>query len=85
MIDKPSLLETSVLPLVYKQSRFASFSRQLNVSLVFFGFGQEGLGAGCPFVCATDDRCLLLCLDIWVYEKGTFGLIVGFLACQPNR
>ncbi len=32
IIEKPGELEIVVLPEVYKQSRFASFSRQLNVS-----------------------------------------------------
>jgi hypothetical protein len=32
IIDNPAELEVKVLPLVYKQTRFASFSRQLNVS-----------------------------------------------------
>ncbi len=32
IIERPGDLEQQVLPLVYKQSRFASFSRQLNVS-----------------------------------------------------
>ncbi len=31
IIEQPGELESKVLPLVYKQSRFASFSRQLNV------------------------------------------------------
>jgi hypothetical protein len=32
-IDNPEELSKQILPLVYRQSRFASFSRQLNVSL----------------------------------------------------
>jgi hypothetical protein len=32
VIRKPRELEAHILPLVYKQSKFASFSRQLNVS-----------------------------------------------------
>ena len=32
IIEKPDELASKVLPLVYKQTRFASFSRQLNVS-----------------------------------------------------
>jgi hypothetical protein len=31
-IDNPEELSKQILPLVYRQSRFASFSRQLNVS-----------------------------------------------------
>jgi len=33
IIEKPEDLSKKILPLVYRQSRFASFSRQLNVSL----------------------------------------------------
>ena len=33
IIEKPEELAEKILPLVYRQSRFASFSRQLNVSL----------------------------------------------------
>jgi hypothetical protein len=33
IIERPEELAEKVLPLVYRQSRFASFSRQLNVSL----------------------------------------------------
>ena len=33
VIEKPDELADKILPLVYRQSRFASFSRQLNVSL----------------------------------------------------
>lgn len=32
IIRKPKDLESHILPLIYKQSKFASFSRQLNVS-----------------------------------------------------
>lgn len=32
IIEKPDELAEKILPLVYRQSRFASFSRQLNVS-----------------------------------------------------
>lgn len=32
IIEKPDELADKILPLVYRQSRFASFSRQLNVS-----------------------------------------------------
>lgn len=35
VIEKPDELADKVLPLVYRQSRFASFSRQLNVSELF--------------------------------------------------
>jgi len=33
IIEKPDELADKILPLVYRQSRFASFSRQLNVGL----------------------------------------------------
>lgn len=33
IIEKPLELSHKILPAVYRQSRFASFSRQLNVSL----------------------------------------------------
>lgn len=33
IIEKPEELAEKILPLIYRQSRFASFSRQLNVSL----------------------------------------------------
>ena len=33
IIEKPEELAEKILPLVYRQSRFASFSRQLNVSV----------------------------------------------------
>lgn len=32
VIEKPLELEATVLPRIYKQSKFSSFSRQLNVS-----------------------------------------------------
>lgn len=35
IVEKPEQLALHVLPSVYRQSRFASFSRQLNVSLHF--------------------------------------------------
>jgi hypothetical protein len=41
LIQRPAELEVKVLPLVYKQSRFASFSRQLNVSRLRIGRGGD--------------------------------------------
>lgn len=35
IVERPEQLALHVLPSVYRQSRFASFSRQLNVSLRF--------------------------------------------------
>jgi hypothetical protein len=34
IVEKPEQLAIHVLPSVYRQSRFASFSRQLNVRLI---------------------------------------------------
>jgi hypothetical protein len=36
IVEKPEQLAIHVLPSVYRQSRFASFSRQLNVIIRFF-------------------------------------------------
>ena len=37
IVERPEQLALHVLPSVYRQSRFASFSRQLNVSIYFLG------------------------------------------------
>jgi hypothetical protein len=34
IVERPEQLALHVLPSIYRQSRFASFSRQLNVSLL---------------------------------------------------
>lgn len=40
IVEKPEQLAIHVLPSVYRQSRFASFSRQLNVSIPPFVFAH---------------------------------------------
>jgi hypothetical protein len=40
IIEKPDELAAKILPAVYRQSRFASFSRQLNVGTVDSKLGQ---------------------------------------------
>jgi len=45
IVERPEQLALHVLPSIYRQSRFASFSRQLNVRLVppFFFFDSSDL------------------------------------------
>jgi hypothetical protein len=35
IVERPEQLALHVLPSIYRQSRFASFSRQLNVRILF--------------------------------------------------
>jgi hypothetical protein len=57
IVERPEQLALHVLPSIYRQSRFASFSRQLNVSS-FFSFPV-------PFLM----NCIF-CIDLWLHAQG---------------
>jgi hypothetical protein len=58
IVERPEQLALHVLPSIYRQSRFASFSRQLNVGLL-----------PCPTSFLSQCR-LLSFLDLWLYAQG---------------
>lgn len=55
IVERPEQLALHVLPSIYRQSRFASFSRQLNVS----GFSSSQVFALRPHFPS--------CLDLWFH------------------
>ena len=76
IVERPEQLALHVLPSVYRQSRFASFSRQLNVRILFcfppsfacFHLSPPERSHWLPHSCAPDG--LIPTSDLWLYAQG---------------
>ena len=60
IVERPEQLALHVLPSVYRQSRFASFSRQLNVSFLVFSTSTPRT----PLIAVRAPP------DLWVHAQG---------------
>lgn len=59
IVERPEQLALHVLPSIYRQSRFASFSRQLNVRLSYLGASRR----------TCSNKSVVLVADLWLHAQ----------------